>query len=354
MARGLLADPDLPNKAREGKEALIFHCVACNQGCFDSIFQMQPAACMVNPRAGKEGELTPEPASDPKKILVIGGGPAGMKAACTAAERGHRVTLMEKEGMLGGQLPLNRSIPGRRELVTAARDLAHNLTALDVEVLLNKEADASAVRALAPDVVVLATGASPILPPMEGIEGANVIQAWDVLAGRRGTGDRVVIVGGNAVGLETALYLAGIGSLSAEVLHFLMTSGAESAETVTALLNKGFKEVTVVEMTRKVGKDIGLTTRWTIMAELRRLGVKVLAGTKALAVKSDGLVVENEEGEAFLPADSVVLASGSRSENGLVAELEGLVDEMHVIGDAKEPRNALEAIKEGYLVGLEV
>ena len=134
MARGLLADPDLPEKARHGKENLIYHCVACNQGCFDSIFRFQPATCLVNPRAGKEGELIPKPAAKPKKVLIIGGGPAGMKAACTAAERGHKVTLAEKKGVLGGQLLLNRHIPGRGELVTAVQDLISNLEGLDVEV----------------------------------------------------------------------------------------------------------------------------------------------------------------------------------------------------------------------------
>jgi 2,4-dienoyl-CoA reductase (NADPH2) len=354
IARGLLADPDLPKKAKNGKSDLIYHCIACNQGCFDSIFRMQPATCLVNPRAGKEGELKSMPASEPKKILAVGGGPAGMKAACTAAERGHKVTLVEKSDVLGGQLLLNERIPGREEIVTATKDLLNNLKALDVEILLDKEADIPFIKEMSPDAVVVAAGANPILPDIPGIDGKNVIQAWDVLAGRFGVREKVVIIGGNAVGLETALYLANQGTLSPDILYFLMTSRAESVETLTKLLDKGNKEVTVVEMTKKVGKDIGLTTRWTVMGELRRLGVNIMTGTKAVGIKSDGLEVEREDGSDFLPADSIVIAAGSRSENSLASEIESLVSEVYTIGDAKEPRNALDAIREGFLVGLEI
>ena len=353
-ARGLLADPDLPKKAREGKPDLIYHCIACNQGCFDSIFRMQPATCLVNPRAGKEGELKSVPAPEPKNILVFGGGPAGMKAACTAAERGHKVTLVEKDNVLGGQLLLNKRIPGREEIVTATKDLVNNLKALDVEILLNKEVDIPFIKGMSPDTVVVAAGANPILPDIPGIDDKNVIQSWDVLAGRVGVGENVVIIGGNAVGLETALYLANQGTLSPDILYFLMTSRAESVETLTQLLDKGNKEVTVVEMTKKVGKDIGLTTRWTVMGELRRLGVNILTGTKAVGIKADGMEVEREDGSDFLPADSIVIAAGSKSENNLVREIESLVPEIYTVGDAKEPRNALDAIREGFLVGLKI
>ncbi len=354
MARALIADPYLPEKAKKGRCDLIYHCIACNQGCFDNVFQLKPVTCMVNPRAGKEEELKPEPAPEPKKILVIGGGPAGMKAACTAAERGHQVTLIEKYDTLGGQLLLNRGIPGREEMVTAAIDLGNNLKALNVEVLLKKEADITFLKEISPDAVVVAAGARPVVPDIPGIDGRNVVQAWDVLAGLVGVGKRVVILGGNAVGLETALYLAVQGTLTPDVLHFLMTNRAESIETLKALLNKGNKDVTVVEMIDKAGRDVGYTTRWTVMAELKRLGVTIMTKTKAVGIKLDGIEVESPNGEDFLQADSIVIAAGSLPENGLVREIKELVPEVHIIGDAKKPGKALDAIREGYLVGLQI
>ena len=352
MARGLLADPDLPNKARAGKSRLIYHCVACNQGCFDSIFQGRPATCLVNPVAGREAEFEFQPAPEPKKILVIGGGPGGMKAACTASDRGHEVILIEKEGRLGGQLLLNRLIPGREEMETVAVDLINNLKVRDVEIILGKEADARLISEINPDAVVIATGARPVLPDIPGIDGQNVVQAWDLLDGRAGVGDRVVIVGGNAVGLETALYLANLGTLSPETLHFLMTNRAESIETLTELLNRGIKRVTVVEMTKKAGNDIGLTTRWTVMGELRRLGVRVITEARAVGITPEGLEIERRGGIDLLSADSIVIAAGSRSENALADKLKGSVPEVLVVGDAKTPRNVLEAIREGFEAGL--
>jgi 2,4-dienoyl-CoA reductase (NADPH2) len=354
IARGLLADPDLLAKARNGKSDQIYHCVACNQGCFDAVFQNRPVTCLVNPRAGKEAETEITPAAHVKKVLVIGGGPAGMKAACTAAEKGHQVTLAERENELGGQLLLNRHIPGRKEMVTAATDLINNLRALNVNILLGKEADRELVREMKLDVVILATGASPILPPIPGIETQGVVTAWDVLSGKVHVGEKVVVVGGNAVGLETALYLADQGTLPPEVLHFLVANRAESWETLEGLVNRGDKHVTVVEMMKRAGEDIGSSTRWTVMMELRRLGVNVLTGATAVGIRPEGVEIEKGEKHNLLPADSVVVAAGAEPENVLVEEIVDLAPEIYTIGDAKAPRNALEAIKEGFLTGLRI
>ncbi|KPK25896.1 MAG: NADH:flavin oxidoreductase [Nitrospira bacterium SG8_3] len=354
MARALLADPLLPKKIQEGKTDLVYHCIACNQGCFDRIFKQKGATCLVNPRAGMEGQLQSLPPKHKKNVLVVGGGPAGLKAACTAAERGHRVRLIEQSDRLGGQLLLNRAIPGREEIAIAAADLVNNLKALHVEIILNKKADHAFISDTAPDVVILATGASPLRPDISGIEGHGEIQAWELLAGKTAVGKRVVIIGGNAVGLETALFLSHQGTLSPEILHFLVANRAETWETLEDLVNRSNKKVTVLEMTKKAGKDIGGSTRWTVMSELKRLGVTIVTGATALEVIQDGLKFEKEGVVETLHADSIVIATGAKSERELMNGMKDLVSEVYVIGDAKEPRNALEAIKEGYLTGLKI
>ena len=354
MARSLLADPYLPNKAREGRTDRIYHCVACNQGCLDNIFQSRPVSCLVNPRAGMEGEIEITSPVRTKKVLIIGGGLAGMKAAYTAAERGHQVTLAEKSDQLGGQLLLNRNIPGREEMVTAATDLINNLKALDVDLILRKAVDYQFIKETAPDAVVLATGARPFLPDIRGIENQKVVLAWDVLSEKSIVGKKVVIVGGNAVGLETALYLANQGTISPEVLHFLVANRAETWDTMEQLVSKGNKEITVLEMMKKTGQDIGKSTRWTVMAELSRLGVRVITGARAVEVSPEGVKIEKEDGDDLLPADSVVIAAGAKSEKGISREIRDLVSEIYTIGDAREPHSAFEAIKEGFITGLKI
>ncbi len=354
MARGLIADPFLPAKALEGRAERIYRCIACNQGCFDAIFALRPVGCLVNPVAGREGEISVAPVDVPKTVLVIGGGPAGMKAAVTAAERGHAVTLAEKSGRLGGQILLNRRIPGREEMITAAEDLIANLSFSSVEVLLDREVRKEDIKRLAPDAVIVATGASPAWPDIPGVGEEHVISAWELLDRDVTLGKRVVIVGGNALGLETAIFVARQGTLSPEVLHFLAANRAEDWDTLETLMNQGNKEVTVLEMENKAGKDIGLSTRWTVLSEIRRLGVRVVTEAKALRFTEEGVEMEKGGESTLVHADSIVPAMGSKSVHPLVEDLEGVVPELYTVGDAKEPRNALEAIREGFAAGLRV
>jgi len=354
MARALIADPEMPKKAMIGKKNTIYHCIACNQGCFDMIFTGNSVTCTVNPRAGIEKETEIVMAVNRKKVLVIGGGPAGMKAACTAAERGHKVVLAEKNDRLGGQLLLNREIPGRSEIVTAAEDLTNNLNELKVEILLEKRVDAAFVRDLAPDAVIIATGSVPALPDINGITDKRVVTAWDILSGKGSPGKRIVIAGGNAVGLETALFLANIGTISPDTLHFLAVNRAETWDTLETLINKGIKEVTVVEILTKYGTDIGPSTRWTILDELKRRGVRIIPGARAVAVKAEGLEIEKEGKREIIPADTIVMATGAKPESSLEKELKGFVKEIYVTGDAAGPRKAIDAIREGFMAGLRV
>ena len=182
FARGLIADPELPNKASQGRFDEINRCIACNQGCFDPIFEQKPVTCLVNARAGAEGKLTIEPATRKKKVMVIGGGPAGMEAARVAAFRGHRVSLYEKEEKLGGQLPLAAAPPGRGEFLTFVSYLEKQMKAQNVAVHTRTEITPEYVEIEKPDVVVVATGAEPSVPEIKGIDRPNVVMAWDVLS----------------------------------------------------------------------------------------------------------------------------------------------------------------------------
>jgi 2,4-dienoyl-CoA reductase (NADPH2) len=354
MARALIADPDLPNKAKDGNFNLIYHCVACNQGCFDRIFESQPVTCLVNPRAGVERETEIKVSDRQKKVLVIGGGPSGMKAASTAAERGHKVTLAEKDKQLGGQLLLNRFIPGRSEFVSVAADLIENLHALGVGIVMGIEVDSAFVKENNPDVVIIATGARQLIPDIKGMEDKKVIMAWDLLSGKIKAGKRAAIVGGNVVGLESAIYLANQGTLSPDALHFLAANRAETWDNMELLMDRGNKEVTVVEMLPKYGRDIGISTRWTIIAELKRLGVRVISGARALEVREEGLEIERGKRREIIPADSIVIAAGAKPENSLADKIRDLGKDLYVIGDANGPRKALDAIKEGFLTGLRI
>ena len=362
LGRPLIADPEWPRKAREGHLDEIVPCIACNQGCFDHIFAAQPVGCLMNPRAGHEGEyrldsstgLTAGPAAKAKRVMVIGGGPAGMEAALTAAARGHQVTLYEKAEGLGGQLNWAAVPPGREEFETAIQSLAARMTRLGIEVKLGQEITLDLVRAASPDAVVVATGARPAVPAIPGVESEHVVQAGEVLEGKVDVGWKVVILGGGAVGCELALHLAQMGALDASTLRFLVLNKAESWETLEALVTHGIKEVTLVEALPKLGQDIGLTTRWTILQDLRRYGVKMLVNATAMEINSDGVVVTVDGEEELIEGDTVVLALGSSTDTALYEQLKDQVGELYLIGDARSPRKAYEAIHKGFRVGMEL
>jgi 2,4-dienoyl-CoA reductase (NADPH2) len=352
MGRPLIADPDLPRKARRGRADDINSCVACNQGCFDSIFAARSVACMVNPRAGREHSHRPKPATKPKKVTVVGGGPAGMQTAITAAARGHQVTLLEKSVRVGGQLNLASAAPGREELGTIILSLRSQMEKGGVEVKLGHDSGADEVLLSNPDAVVVATGAEPMMTELPGAAALHVVQAWDVLANTVDVGDRVVVLGGGATGCMVALYLASLGTIDAPTLRFLAQNRAESWETLEALIDKGIKDVTLVEKQPKFGMDIGLTTRWTILRDLRRSGVKMVGGAVAERITSQGLLVSVDGEKRLVDADTVVLAVGVLPISDLYHSLEGHVAELYVVGDAREPRRALDAIQEGFETGL--
>jgi 2,4-dienoyl-CoA reductase (NADPH2) len=351
MGRPLIADPDLPRKALEGRVDEIRPCVACNQGCFDHIFAREPVACLVNPRCGQEVSLKAQSVAKPKRVAVVGGGPAGMQAAVSLSARGHQVTLWEKEERLGGQLNLAAVPPGREELGVLILSLGSQLSREGVKMRLGEEATADSLLQSDPEVVIVATGAKTATPDISGVDGEHVVQAWDVLADKVDVGEHVVVLGGGATGCLVALYLAQLGTINAPILRFLVQNQAESWETLERLVWKGTKDVTLVEMLPKFGRDIGLTSRWVVLQDLTRSGVKMVPEAVVTRITSQGVEVTVGDSESHIAADTVVLATGVSPQKSVYDDLLGRVSELYLIGDAKEPRRAFDAILEGFKVG---
>ena len=351
MGRALIADPQLPNKAKAHQEQSIIHCVACAQGCFDNLFKMKAVECLCNPRVGREARTTPKQTAQPQKVMVVGGGAAGMSAAIAAAEQGHRVTLHEQSLQLGGQLLLAGAPPGRAEFLTLAQDLRQQLADLSVRVVLNSKVEAQLLTEEQPDAVILATGGRPILPPIPGSELPNVVQAWDVLSGAVDVGPKTVIIGGGAVGVETALLLAERGTLSGEQLKFLLVQQAESAEELYRLATQGSKQVTLIEMINKLGTNFGKSTRWSMLQDVKRAAIKTHTETKVIEITPAGVVLEQAGQRQEIPADTVVLAVGTKTFNPLHKLVNERQIPCQVVGDAHEPAMVFDAIHQGFAAG---
>ncbi len=364
MGRSLIADPFLPLKAENGREDEIIHCTGCAQGCFDNIFKLKYVECLCNPRAGHEIEIkerkteNPEKTGTRKKIMIIGGGPAGINAAIAASDRGHDVSIYEKNAKLGGQLYLAAAAPGRSEFAGFADDLASQVKHRSIRVNLNTETNEHTIGYIIdqekPDHIILATGASPVIPNIPGVNSQNVVQAWDVLAGRVYAGKNVVIVGGGAVGVETALFLAEKGTLSGDALKFLLINHAEDCETLYEIASHGTKHILILEMLDKIGRDFGKTTRWTMLKDLSTFGIDSKTETKAVEITESGIIIETENGRETIPADTIVLAAGSKSENKLVSFIEKAKVPFTVIGDAKSIGMAFDAVHQGFDAGMNV
>lgn len=352
--RPLITDPELPLKVRQGRLKEIVSCISCNQGCFDAIFSASPVTCILNPRAGREGEPAPRPAASPRRILVAGGGPAGMAFALTAAARGHRVTLQERERVLGGQVNLASVPPGKGEFRKAVESLRNRLEHAGVRVGSGAPVTRETLSTDPPDLLVIATGALPVTPEVPGIRAPHVVQAWDVLAEKvPEIGKHVIVIGGGATGCETALAIARMGTLDAESFTFLMHHGAERSEDTIPLLDRSLRTVTLLDMLPRFADAVGRTARWSLLKDLKLAGVTLRPGTRLLEVTDKGVWVEGKEGREHLPADTVVLALGvspcrTLEEDALVLGIPSLT-----LGDARAPRNLTEAIREGMEAGME-
>jgi 2,4-dienoyl-CoA reductase (NADPH2) len=355
MGRGFIADPEFVNKAKQGRINEIRRCVACNQKCFDYVFQLRGVGCMVNPRAGREAETEITPTESAKKILVIGAGPAGCSFAVTAAERGHKVTICEKEQQIGGQVHWFAPSTRKHDFPFLIDYFKAMLDKHGVEVRTGTEVTSELIAREKPDLVIVATGAAPFRPPIDAVDAPQVFQAWDVLKGRVQTGHDVVVVGGGSVGLETAVYLASKGTISPEQLYFLVMHNAESPEVLRDLCLQGTKKVTVIEMLPKIGQDIGMSTRWVLMKDIKMRGIDVVTSARMKDIQPDSIVYTDAKGEDhIIRADNVILAMGSRPENTLSKALEQAGCNVVVIGDANKVGKISSAIDEGFDLGRKV
>ena len=331
MGRALLADPELPNKAAAGRFEDIAPCTACSLGCIGEQIRMRSMTCVVNPTLGREKEMAIVPADKPKRVLVVGGGPGGLEAARVAALRGHTVTLCEKAEKLGGQLNLAVLAPAKQEISVWIQYLAVQAQKAGVRIELNTEVTPELVEEMNPDVVIVATGGECLVPPIPGVDRAKVVHSSDVLQGKViPVRAKVLIIGGSSVACEVADAIAGPGD---------NTMDTDSA-------------VTIVEMLPDIAHDEPPAARMLLLERLRQKGVRFVTSATVKEITEDGVVIARDGREEVIGGmDHIVLACGTKSVNHLRDKIAGKVSEVYMIGDAKRPRRALEAIREGTEVG---
>ena len=334
MGRALLADPELPNKAREGSIEDIAPCTSCGQGCLRTQLTYEPMTCVINPAVGREKEMVITPVAKQKKVLVIGGGPGGLEAARVSALRGHKVMLWEKASKLGGQINLAAIPPMKQELSKWIIYLSTQVKKAQVKVELNKEATPELIEKEKPDVVIVATGGKPLTPAIPGVEGKKVVTANEVLEGKLAISrGKVLVIGGGMVGCEIADMLADTG--------YNQTTGSVP--------------VTIVEMLADIGLDVIPQTRMLLLPRLREKGVEAITSATVREFLEDGvIIIKDGQEETIRGMDFIILACGTESVDELSAKIKDKVTEVYVIGDAKAPRKALEAIAEAAEIAREI
>jgi len=318
MGRALIADPRLPQKAKEGQLTEIIPCISCNK-CIQTL-RMDSVRCSVNPETGNEGRFRYSKADRSKRVWVVGGGPGGLKAAEIAALRGHQVKIFEKKNKLGGRVRLGANPPQKQVLNEFIDYLVRRVKSLGITIEMGKEFRSDMLEPVKPDVVVVATGASPQFPNWKGIEESGALSVDDVLSDGADIGARVLVVGGGGTGAEIADLLSEIG-----------------------------KKVTLVEMLEDIASDLVNHLQHYLKQRLAQKGVAVLTSTRVKALGKGYVMIEDASGVRKLDDfDTIVLALGSEKSNDTIYKnLEGKVSELHVIGDARQPREIVDAVYEG-------
>ncbi len=329
IGRQLIADPEWPNKVREGKEEDIKPCIACEE-CIERIFFQEPVNCSVNPLKGFEYKYLSEEdipkAKEKKKVVIVGGGLAGLEAARIAKTRGHEVVLFEESNELGGVLKLVLEEKTKLRIKKLIDWYKSTMKKLDITIKINEKVLPETIKKEAPDVVILATGSDPLIPKIPGVENATL--AEDILSGKAKTGNSVVIIGGGLVGCELALNLAAEG-----------------------------KKVTVVEALPQVATGEPTLSRMGIINLLTKAKINILTNAPVIEVYKDGVDITDSLGRRTkLNADTVILSVGRRSriDKDLIESSKSIAKEVYVIGDAKQPRRIIDAIKEGFWTAINI
>jgi len=351
MGRPLIADPDLPNKTKKGEIHDIMHCIGCNQGCFDNIFNMKPVSCLRNARAANEAKTELNPIDQEKKVMIIGSGPAGLEAARIAKKRGHNVHIFEKEDKIGGLLNIIWRPPGRNEFKRMLEDYQYWIEKDNIPVHFKTDVDIEKVKEFDPDVVFLATGTKPIKVPIPGIDHSHVYWANKVFSKDAPVGENNVIIGGGATGIELAIYLAEYGSLSPEEFKFLTFYDALPSDVALEKLYRGNKKVTVLEKLPKAGSTLGKTTKWVLLGRAKKLGVNILTKVNVEEIGEDFVRYTDEEGEEHVieQVDNVYYATGVNSDDSLYGALKNIEGvKVKKVGDARRPGTILDAVERAY------
>ena len=342
MARPFLADPDFVIKAQENRADEINTCIGCNQACLDHVFGGVMTSCLVNPRACHETELYITATTNVKKIAVVGAGPAGLSAATTAASRGHQVTLFDSASEIGGQFNIAKQIPGKEEFFETLRYYGRQIELTGVDLQLNRRVTSEQLNNGGFDEVIIATGISPRMPAIEGINHPKVMDYLDVIGAKKSVGQKVAIIGAGGIGFDTAEYITHSGeSTSQNIPAFMkewgidMTFGSRSGiEGVTAQPEPSPREVYLLQRkTTRVGKGLGKTTGWIHRAGLAMKGVRMMPGCDYSHIDDQGLHITVGDNTQILDVDTIIICAGQDPLRELV---DGLNLPHHLIGGADE------------------